>query len=93
MLYLVSCILHEPHNGYDKMDDAVRQLGGVRILSSQWAVERSESAADVWKSLVNVTNPSDTLLVSELTSNMTWGRGQLMVSDPVMEAMRGRARG
>ena len=94
MLYLISYDARHPEATLDALDRRIRELGGVRVLETQWLIEPPGTlrATALWKELRRITSPNDGLLVAELTQQIVWGTHGMLVPDQEMERLRSCAR-
>ena len=92
MLYMISYDLVTPGQQYEKLHQRITQLGGKKILKSQWILENSATADAIWKDLRPITDGNDRLLVSELASNAQWAKNGLLIPDAEMERLLKGAR-
>jgi hypothetical protein len=77
-LYLISYDLrnHATFGQYETLINAITQLGGQRVLLSEWAVRRNENSVVLRDHLRPFIHAQDRLLVSEITAN--WAGWNLM---------------
>lgn len=92
MLYLVSYDLMVPGKNYDSLWSALGQLGAKRVLESEWLLIHRATANEVWSALRQHVDNNDRLWVSEVTQNMQWSGGKLLITDAEMNALRAQAR-
>jgi hypothetical protein len=69
-LYLISYDLmnHATFGQYEKLIAEIKRLGGERVLLSEWAMGRSESAVVLRDHLRQFIHNNDRLLVSEISA-------------------------
>lgn len=92
MLYLVSYDLLKPGKDYDSLWQALGQLYATRILESEWLLVSQSDATSIWRALERYVDTNDRLWVAEVTKNMQWGAGKLIITDAQMQALMARAR-
>lgn len=81
MLYVISYDLNSPGQNYQPLWDAIAEIGGQRILQSQWVVNRINTTATglrdyLWKFM----DANDILLVNAL-GGTEWA-GYNLIVDP-----------
>lgn len=72
MLYLISYDLNKPEKDYPTLIDALERDGAVKILWSEWLVNRSEDATGVGGRYAAYMDSNDSLFVTEVTKNTAW---------------------
>ena len=83
-VYLVSYDLDKPGKDYTGIINAIKNMGGVKGLFSEWfVVSRILSASQIYNALAPFIDSNDRLLVVALTGEAAWYN--LMVSN---EAIR-----
>ena len=100
MLYMISYDLMTPGKDYARLDAQIVKLSGQRVLLSQWVIAYAggtlmtpiPTAGQLWTALKPYTDQNDRLLINELTQNMEWSSGRLLVTDAEMNRLRGFAR-
>ena len=82
MRYVISYDLVDPGQNYDRLWEALRQLGAQRLLESQWIVRRTNTTATGIRDSLRpcIIDANDLLLVTCLDSQ-DWAGWNLMV-DP-----------
>lgn len=70
--YYVSYDLDKPGQDYTDLTGAIRTIGGVRILLSDWLVKGSFSAVQLRDYLTQFLDSNDRLFVAELTGGAAW---------------------
>lgn len=92
-LYLVSYDIAEKDAfEYEGLWDKLKELGAVRILYSEWALEADVNRADaIYKALAPKTQLKDRLLVQELTKDAAWDK--LLITDSSFQTLLTVARG
>jgi hypothetical protein len=80
-LFLVSYDINEKDKKeYEPLWAALRQMGAVKILLSEWVVKGEVGdAAKIYGKLSPIIKPIDRLLVQEILRDCAWDR--LMISD------------
>jgi hypothetical protein len=79
-LYLISYDLtnQATFGQYETLIAAITQLGGRRVLFSEWVVKRNETSTMIREHLKPFIHAQDRLLVSEITVN--WASWNLMMN-------------
>jgi hypothetical protein len=78
--YLVSYDLDKPGQDYTDLIDAIKQIGGVRTLYSEWFVATATmSAKTIFEHLSAFVDANDRLLVVGLSGEAWWNN--LMTSN------------
>lgn len=77
--YLISYDLDKPGQNYLGLDGELENLGGIRILYSEWIVRSTSTAAQLRDHLMAFIDGNDKLLVVALTGEAAWT--ELMVSN------------
>ena len=92
-LYLISYDIGDKDKfEYGPLWDKLRELSAVRILYSEWLVERPiGEAALLYGEISALTLTSDRLLVHEVTKDASWDK--LLISDTHFSALLKKARG
>ena len=92
-LYLVSYDINEKDAfEYPKLWKKLADLGGVKILYSEWVlVDEVGKAAAIYDAVAPLTQKKDRLLVQELTKDARWDK--LLISDEDFAALIKKARG
>lgn len=91
-LYLISYdISVKDEAEYQPLWDALKKMGAVKILYSEWAVVAAENAAtSIYNSIAPLTKLPDRLLVQELGRNAAWDK--LLISDETFRKLVASAR-
>ena len=92
-LYLISYDINEKDSfEYDALWQRLRELGAVRVLYSEWALEADVNQADtIYRQIAPLTQLKDRLLVQELTKDAVWDK--LLVTDDSFRQLIATARG
>jgi len=75
--YLISYDLNTPGRNYKKLYDELDQLGGRRVLLSQWALRNDATAVDLCNHFWQFLDGNDRLLVSDL--DRVWASQRAMI--------------
>jgi hypothetical protein len=70
--YWVSYDLDKPGQDYTDLIKAIRTIGGVRILFSDWLIKGSFTAVQLRDHLAQFLDANDRILVAELTGVAAW---------------------
>lgn len=68
-LYVVSYDLRVPGRNYDTLYTVLTQLGGSRILASQWLVRSGSTSVELRDHLRQYIDQNDRLLVTSIEQN------------------------
>jgi len=92
-LYLVSYDIAEKDEfEYEALWDALKAMGAIKILYSEWAVVAGlGQATSIYNIVAPLTQGKDRLLVQEITQDARWDN--LLVSDSVFNQLLSEARG
>jgi len=92
-LYLISYDINEKDAfEYKPLWERLEQLGAVRILYSEWALEDEVGRAGaIYQAVGPLTQQKDRLLVQELTNDASWDK--LIIKDDVFQKLLSVARG
>jgi len=70
MIYLVSYDLRKPKQNYKGLyEELKRSPGWWHYLDSTWLLSTSESASDIYHRLAIYIDPSDNILIIQVTKN------------------------
>lgn len=72
MHYLVSYDLLRPGQNYDGLINAIKQLGGKRVLLSAWAFYSTATAVQLRDHLRQFIDQNDRLLVTGINGWASW---------------------
>jgi hypothetical protein len=91
-LYLISYDLAEKDKfEYEPLWTALKSMGAVRILYSEWLVPSpSGRAAAIYESIAPLTLMTDRLLILEVLSDARWDK--LLVTDEQFQSLMQQAR-
>jgi hypothetical protein len=92
-LFLISYDINEKNKEeYEPLWAALREMGAVKILYSEWVVSGGPAGAvTIYNKLSPIIKSTDRLLVQEVTLNSSWDR--LLISDDEFTAIvRANAR-
>jgi hypothetical protein len=70
--YWVSYDLDKPGQDYTDLLNAIRTIGGVRILFSDWLIKGSFTAVQLRDHLTQFLDGNDRIFVAELTGVAAW---------------------
>lgn len=92
MLYLVSYDLNKPIQNYPKLDAFMKQLGGIRVLESEWLVPTNAQPVTFHNQIQagGGLDGNDRLLVTEVTKTSAWNN--LLIPDATAQGLFGHAR-
>ena len=78
MKYLVSFDLKRPEQNYAKVEKKLKEIGGKKVLHTQWLVDRDLSVGDFLvhlRSTFNVFDSNDRILILKIPD----GRGAVIL--------------
>jgi len=84
--YSISYDLLQPGKDYTKLTDALKGLGAVKILYSEWVLKSTSSAEQLRNHLQQFIDENDRLLVAGLTGQAAW-TGLLTTNDGFKQAL------
>jgi CRISPR/Cas system-associated endoribonuclease Cas2 len=92
-LYLISYDINEKDAfEYDNLWAKLKELGAVRILYSEWAMEgKTQKAGTIYSEIASLTQKKDRLLVQEITKDAVWDK--LLIPDDTFQQLLTVARG
>jgi hypothetical protein len=80
MRYLISYDLMAPGKNYEPLWDALRKIGAVRVLESEWLCRRvNTSPKGLAEYCVHFMDANDKIFVTEVADNYAY---RLLLSDP-----------
>lgn len=77
--YLVSYDLDKPGQDYTDLISALKRLGAIKPLFSEWVLSSSSTAMEILTYLRQFVDANDRLLVMEIAGQVAWVN--LMVSN------------
>lgn len=77
MTYWVSYDLDKPGQDYTDLINAIRKLGGERILFSDWLVKGNFTAEQLRDHLTQFMDSNDRIFVAALTGQAAWRKAMI----------------
>jgi hypothetical protein len=75
MLYLISYDLMKPGKNYDSLWAALKEIGAVRVLESEWFVKRiNTNPLNLANHFLQFMDGNDKILVTEVPDNYAYAR-------------------
>lgn len=83
--------LTKPGRDYSHLARELQAVGARRVLLSEWFLHSDASTEQVWMHFAPYVDASDRLVVDEVTRDLMWSPGRLLVSDIEMNRLLGHA--
>jgi hypothetical protein len=90
MLYLISHDLTIPDVASPPLFAALERAGATRVMDGQWMLASDDQAAAIYDQFARYVDPTDRLLVTEITQNSAMPR--LFADFPTLSSLFDRAR-